>query len=101
MADLEQRVDKLEEKVRQLEVDINKSLTDIKVSLGEIKMSLEGNIDSGDLKNKVIEAEVKKNSEDIKELKSNQSRIVWIILTEVIAALIAGTKYLISIGAIK
>ena len=101
MADLEQRVDKLEEKVRQLEIDINKSLSDIKTSLSEIKASLKESASSGDLKNDLIEKDVKSNTERIRALESNQSRIVWIIITEVVAVIIAGIKYYLSVGGIQ
>lgn len=81
MADLEDRVEKLEEKVKQLEIDINKSLGEIKESLTEIKTVLNANSDSGDLKNKLIEKDVKINTEKIKALEGNQSKVVWTFVT--------------------
>ncbi len=80
MADLEQRVKDLEDKVKDLEININKSLNEIKLSLAEITATLKSNTNSGDLKNELIEKDVKKNSEDIKALKENQSKVVWAIV---------------------
>lgn len=80
MADLEERVTNLENKVRELEININNSLNDIKVQLTEISTTLKSNSNSGDLKNELIEKDVKKNSEDIKSLKDNQSKVIWSIV---------------------
>ena len=100
MADLEQRVDKLEEKVRQLEIDINRSLSDIKSSLVEIKATLTDSKDSGDLKNQLIEQNVVRNTERIKELEGNQNKMVWAIVLEFLALIFAVIRYYLSNGGI-
>jgi uncharacterized phage infection (PIP) family protein YhgE len=82
MVDLEQRVLDLEKKVSDLELNINKSLSEIKESLVEICTTLKDNASSSDLK--LIEKDVNINKEEIKELKSNQSKIVWTIVLAVI-----------------
>ena len=97
MVDLEARVDKLEEKVQKLEIDIRESLGDIKISLGEIKASLDEKSKSGDLKNENIKKDVDRNRERIEKLENNQSRIVWIIITEVIALILAAIKYYVGV----
>ena len=84
MADLEERVANLENKVRELEININNSLNEIKIQLTEIATSIKNSTNSGDLKNELIEKDVKKNSEDIKGLKENQNKIVWTIIRAVI-----------------
>ena len=80
MADLEERVTNLENKVRELEININNSLNEIKIQLTEISTALKSNSNNGDLKNELIEKDVKKNSEDIKSLKENQGKVVWAIV---------------------
>lgn len=95
MADLEGRVEKLEEKVKQLEIDINKSLGEIKATLGEIKASLETSSNTGDLKNQLIEKDVKKNSEDIKNLKDNQGKVVWTFVTAFLGLVIEAIVFYI------
>ena len=80
MADLEERVTNLENKVRELEININNSLNEIKIQLTEISTSLKSNSNSGDLKNELIEKDVKANTKDIEKLKENQNKVVWSII---------------------
>ena len=80
MADLEERVTNLENKVRELEININNSLNEIKIQLTEISTSLKNNSSSGDLKNELIEKDVKANTKDIEKLKENQAKVVWYII---------------------
>lgn len=80
MADLEERVTNLENKVRELEININNSLNEIKIQLTEISTALKSNSNSGDLKNELIEKDVKQNSKDIEKLKENQGKVVWAII---------------------
>lgn len=84
MADLEERVSNLEKKINELELNINKSLNEIKVSLTEISTTLKNNTSSGDLKNELIEKDVKSNSKRIDVLEGNQNRIIWVIVMAVI-----------------
>ena len=84
MADIEERVDRLEEKVAKLEIDITKSLGEIKTDLHEIKSTLKGNSSEDDLKNKLIEKDIKSNNERITKLENNQAKIVWTIVLAVI-----------------
>lgn len=98
MADLEGRVEKLEEKVRQLEIDINKSLSDIKASLSEIKTSLKENSNNGDLKNNLIEKDVKINSDRITKLEGIVSKITWGIVLEVLGLAGAAIIYYVKTG---
>lgn len=87
MADIEQRVDKLEEKVAQLELNINNSLGDIKTDLTEIKTYVQSNSNSNDLKNNLIEKDVVNNTERLKKLEENQSKIVWAVIMSVLGIL--------------
>lgn len=87
MADIEQRVDKLEDKVAQLELNINHSLGDIKTDLTEIKTYVQSNSNNNDLKNDLIEKDVKNNSEKIKKLEDNQGKIAWAIIMSVIGVI--------------
>jgi hypothetical protein len=84
MADLEERVSNLEKKISELELNINKSLNEIKVSLTEISTTLKNNASSGDLKNELIEKDVKSNSKRIDVLEGNQNKIIWVIVMAVI-----------------
>lgn len=84
MADLEERVSNLEKKINELELNINKSLNEIKVSLTEISTTLKNNASSGDLKNELIEKDVKSNTKRIDVLEGNQNRIIWVIVMAVI-----------------
>lgn len=97
MADLEQRVDKLEEKVSKMEIELNSSLKDIQADVKEIKSCITGNNDNSDLKNQLIEKDVKSNTARIKRLENNQSKVVWALLGElfavVSAAVVAAIKY--------
>ena len=87
MADIEKRVDKLEEKVAQLELNINSSLGDIKTDLTEIKTYVQSNSNSNDLKNNLIEKDVINNTERLKKLEENQSKIVWAVIMSVLGIL--------------
>ena len=80
MTDLEERVSNLENKVKDLEININKSLNEIKLTLTEISAKITSTDNSGELKNKLIEKDVAKNAEDIKDLKENQNKVVWAIV---------------------
>lgn len=82
MIDIEQRVADLEKKVTDLELNITKSLSEIKESLAEICTTLKDNASNSDLK--LIEKDVGINTKDIKELKDNQNKIVWVIVLAVI-----------------
>lgn len=96
--DLEKRVEKLEEKVEGIETNINGTLTQIKLDVTEIKACLKSSGENGDLKNQLIEQRVKTNSSRIEKLEANQSKLVWIIITEIIGITItvisAGLKLL-------
>lgn len=87
MADIEKRVDKLEEKVAQLELNINSSLGEIKNDLTEIKTYVQSNSNSNDLKNNLIEKDVINNTERLKKLEENQSKIVWAVIMSVLGVL--------------
>lgn len=92
MADIEQRVDKLEEKVDQLEKDINSSLGDIKGELVEIKGLVQKDTSVSELK-------IDRNTERIRRLEDNQTKVVWVIIGEVVAIVTGAVKfYLMSQG---
>jgi len=102
MADLEQRVDDLEKKFRELETDINKSLLEIKVSLAEISSSLKSSNNSGDLKNELIEKDVKANNEKIKvvedrtnKLEDSNKWLVRLILGSIIGLVLEAVAFYI------
>lgn len=102
MADLEQRVDDLERKFRELETDINKSLLEIKVSLAEISSSLKSSNNSGDLKNELIEKDVKANNEKIKvvedrtnKLEDSNKWLVRLILGSIIGLVLEAVAFYI------
>ncbi len=97
MADLEERVQKLEDKVKDLEININKSLAEIKISLSEIKTTLLGSTSSGDLKNELIEKDVKSNTKRIDALEGNQNKIVWTIVLAVVGVVGEAVYYFIQI----
>lgn len=85
MADLETRVDELEKRMARLENDINASLSQIKMDVVEIKTNIKGNLTSDDLKNQLIEKETKSNSKRLDKLESNQAKLVWTVIGEVLA----------------
>ena len=102
MADLEQRVDDLEKKFRELETDINKSLLEIKVGLAEISSSLKSSNNSGDLKNELIEKDVKANNEKIKvvedrtnKLEDSNKWLVRLILGSIIGLVLEAVAFYI------
>jgi len=97
MADLEERVSNLEKKISELELNINKSLNEIKVSLTEISTTLKNNASSGDLKNELIEKDVKSNSKRIDVLEGNQNKIIWVIVMAVIGLIGEAVIYYIQI----
>lgn len=81
--ELEDRVKDLEDKVKNLEININKSLSEIKVSLAEISASIKSSNNSGDLKNELIEKDVKANAEKVRVVGDRVSKLEdsnkWII----------------------
>lgn len=85
MADLEKRVDDLEKRMTNLENNINTSLFEIKTDVVEIKACIKGNTTSDDLKNQLIEKDVKKNTERLDKLESNHSKLIWTVIGEVVA----------------
>ena len=102
MADLEQRVDELERKFRELEKSINESLSEIKVSLAEISATLKSNNNSGDLKNELIEKDVKANNEKIKvvedrtnKLEDSNKWLVRLILGSIIGLVLEAVAFYI------
>lgn len=102
MADLEQRVDELERKFRELENSINESLSEIKVSLAEISATLKSNNKSEDLKNEIIEKDVKANNEKIKvvedrtnKLEDSNKWLVRLILGSIIGLVLEAVAFYI------
>lgn len=95
MADLETRVDDLEKKVARLEIDINKHLGDIQTSLTEIKTLLNTSSKDGDLKNQLIEKDVKRNGDRLDKLEGNQTKIVWTIILAVLGVIGEAIYYFI------
>lgn len=88
MVDIEEvkkDVDNLKEKVAKIELNITQSLGDIKADLTEIKTFMQNNTKTDELKNKMIEQKVDKNTEDIKEIKGNQGKIIWTVVLAIIA----------------
>lgn len=98
MADLEERVQKLEDKVKDLEININKSLAEIKISLSEIKTTLQGSTSNGDLKNELIEKDVKNNTKRIETLEGIVSKITWTIVLGIIGVIGRIIYYFIQIN---
>ena len=95
MADLEERVTNLENKVRELEININNSLNEIKIQLTEIATALKSNTNSGDLKNELIEKDVRHNTKKIEALEANQNKIVWTVILSVIGLIGEAVVYYI------
>lgn len=91
MADLETRVDKLEEKVDQLDKAIDKSLSDIKGDLAEIKGLMQKDTSVSELK-------IENNSNRIKKLEDNQSKLVWAIILEVLGLVGGAVLFYIKSG---
>lgn len=83
MADLEERVTDLEKKFKDFEIDINNSLNEIKISLAEILGSLKNESNSGDLKNALIEKDIKSNTEKIikleEKVKEQEESKKWLV----------------------
>lgn len=95
---IEERVDKLEKKFEELEKNLNSSLLEIKSDLAEIKSCLKNNDNTGNLKNALIEKDIKNNSIRIKKLEDNQSKIVWTIILAVIGIVGEAVYYFIQNG---
>lgn len=80
---IEERVDKLEKKFEELEKNLNSSLLEIKSDLAEIKSCLKNNDNTGDLKNALIEKDIKALEDRIKtaetEIKEEKESKKWII----------------------
>lgn len=83
MADLEERVTDLEKKFKDFEIDINNSLNEIKISLAEILGSLKNETNNGDLKNALIEKDIKANTEKIikleEKVKEQEESKKWLV----------------------
>lgn len=102
MADLEARVEalekkipKLEEKMNQIQNEIHGSLADIKTDIVEIKQLMKDAQQIDELKNQLIDKEIERksevfakdvqsNTERIEKLESNQNKLVWTIILEVL-----------------
>ena len=102
MADLETRVEalekkipKIEEKMNQIQNEIHGSLADIKTDVVEIKQLMKDAQQIDELKNQLIDKEIEKKSEvfakdvqrntaRIEKLESNQNKLVWTIILEVL-----------------
>jgi len=98
--ELEERVKDLEDKVKNLEININKSLSDIKISLAEISASIKNSNNSGDLKNELIEKDVKANNENIqkvegrvKELEDSNKWLVRLIIGSIIGLVLEAVAF--------
>ena len=81
---------------------INKSLLEIKVSLAEISATLKSNNNSGDLKNELIEKDVKANNEKIKvvedrtnKLEDSNKWLVRLILGSIIGLVLEAVAFYI------
>lgn len=98
--ELEERVKDLEDKVKNLEININKSLSDIKISLAEISASIKNSNNSGDLKNELIEKDVKANNDNIKkvegrvkELEDSNKWLIRLILGSIIGLVLEAVAF--------
>lgn len=98
MADIEKRVDKLEEKVAQLELDINKSLGQIQSDLAEIKTCVKSTAENDNLKNKIIEKDVKNNTQRIEKLEQIVSKVCWTVALAIITLIGGALIYYIKNG---
>lgn len=81
---MEDRIDKLEQRVDKLEIILNKDLSEIKTDLAVIKEQTSSSNKESDLKNEVIEKDVKSNEQRITKLENNQRWFVIAILGLVI-----------------
>ena len=102
MADLEEIVKKLEEKyeqhekkIQEIELNTTKYFGEIKTSLAEIKGLVARDKEVGNKDNDMIIEKVKNNSERITKIESIISKIVWIIIAEVLGAGGAAITYFI------
>lgn len=98
MADLESRVEKLEEQIQDLRLTVNNSLNDIKLDVKEIKACLKGDTETETLQKQLIQKDVLSNSERIKKLEDNQSKVVWAIIGEVLALVFMAVKTFLQMG---
>lgn len=100
--ELEDRVKDLEDKVKNLEININKSLSDIKISLAEISASIKSSNNSGDLKNELIEKDVKANAEKVNavsdrvgKLEDSNKWLVRLILGSIVGLVLEAVAFYI------
>lgn len=102
MADLEQRVDNLEKEVSNIKLELNTSLSNIQSDVSIIKEKIMGSNSSNDLKNELIGKDIELNAERIDnnskrigKLEDNQSKVVWTIIGEIVAAIAGAIIYFI------
>lgn len=99
---IEERVDKLEQKAEEIEKNVNKSLVEIKSDLAEIKSCVKNSDNTGDLKNALIEKDVKsleqrvkKAEEKIKEQEESKKWLVRLILGAIIGLVLEAVAFYI------
>lgn len=91
MTDLESRMDKIEKRQDDLKNEIVKihmtysqDVAEIRSSLNIIKEKVIQAGDQGELKNNLISKDVENNKNRIEKLESNQSKLVWAVIAEVL-----------------
>lgn len=99
---VEERVDKLEQKFDELEKNLNNSLLDIKSDLAEIKSCVKNSDNTGDLKNALIEKDVKsleqrvkKAEEKIKEQDESKKWLVRLVFGSIIGLVLEAVAFYI------
>ena len=99
---IEERVDKLERKFDELEKSLNNSLLDIKSDLAEIKSCVKNSDNTGDLKNaliekdiKTLEQRVKKAEEKMKEQDESKKWLIRLILGTIIGLVLEAVFFYI------
>ncbi len=94
--EIEQKVNKLEERQEQLEAFVNKSISSIQVGIVEIKTILQERNEKENLKNNLLEKDIKAQEQRIKKLEDNQQWIWRTVGASIISVIVGAIVFVIN-----
>lgn len=97
LKDIEERVIKLERNQEELKNFVNKSIGDIQVGIAEIKVILTERLEKENLKNTILENDIKSQNERVKKLEDNQQWLWRTVTASIIGIVVSAIVFSIKL----
>lgn len=97
LKDIEERVIKLERNQEELKNFVNKSIGDIQVGIAEIKVILTERLEKENLKNTILENNIKSQNDRVKKLEDNQQWLWRTVTASIIGIVVSAIVFSIKL----